>query len=785
MKRFFGQFLKATTNHSEKEQVEKGLFVGKEPDEGYYEVVHDRSGEILARRTTKQDAVLQANTLATFADWSKIRDLEHLQEENKRAYTQVVYHRKAYTSKKVFNGLYLNSQDQNGNVQFKVYTPTGEKRIKGKLVVRGLAVSENEQGRGDIVHIPTGRIMSSCSTKTKALRAATVMKTLVNWNYLNLPELIVTTPLLQSYLKEIKQAVEEERQIPDMSKELSMELLYMSNPKLKERKTMYQAAYKELHAMYGMDAIKEQVDTMLNQLTVDQQLRNAGIKEDKQTLHTIFYGPAGTGKTQVARIIAKLFYAMGYLDKPEIVETTADNMIAGYVGQTAEKAQQKINEAMGGVLFIDEAYGFGSASMSGERGNFGDDAIRVLLAAAENHRDKLCIILAGYENEMNQMMKMNEGLESRFPKGNRFYFRDYTPKQLTLITRDMLKASNYIITSDVEKEMERVITMVSKNGAVNGNARWARNFKEDILDQHKKWIRESKPTDLRTITFETLQIAAGLKKKAKPVEGLEEVKNQALSRIHTMIGLTDLKKNLEELMAHLDIQKKKFEKGLTASRPNMHMIFAGPPGTGKTTVAEHVGQFLKGAGMLSNGHFIQISGTDLTKGNPSTAVESIINKSIGGVLFIDEAYSLCNDPNGKKAVDLLIQEMENKRDDLVVILAGYENEMKQLLNMNPGFESRVVYTFDFPYYTAEEIVQIVQLELKKRTLTLTPEADIVFRSAIRQLQEKYGKIEGNGRWARNFVEKLEIKQNSRIVRNNISDFEQVTKEDIINTFQSL
>jgi len=785
MRKLFNSIFASSDTHDEKQQISKGLFIGKERDEGYWEVVHSKSGSMLMRSESKERAMNQAEYLDSLTDWHSYRELEELREENLPVFNKYKTFHRNHNIEKKYNGMYLKTLDSNGYVLYKYKTESGDIKVKGKLITPGLAIHEESDSTSKIIHIITGRTLSNVSSRTKGHLLGDLMKPLLDWSKTDIPQLIADTTSLKKYLTDTKYAIENGTTMPEVSEQLSLDLLYISNPKLKERRKIYETALKELHDMYGMEEIKEQVQNMMRQLIVSQQLKNAGIKEDKQTLHTIFYGPAGTGKTQVARVMAKLFYAMGYLDKFDIVETTADGLIGQYVGQTAVITQEKINEAMGGVLFIDEAYGFASKSMSGDKGSFGDDAIRVLLAAAENHRDRLCIILAGYENDMRQMMKMNEGLDSRFPKSNRFYFRDYTPKQLMLITTKMLREKNFIIEEEIEREIENCITIKSQNGAVNGNARWARNFKEEILTHHKYRVDKEKPNDVKTIVKETIQLAAGLRKKVKDAEGLEDVKKQALERIYDMVGLTDLKKNLEELMDYLEIQKMKFEQGMNTKRPNMHMIFAGPPGTGKTTVAEHVGQFLKGAGMLSNGHFIQIAATDLTKGNPSDAVEEITQKALGGVLFIDEAYSLCNDGNGKKAVDLLIQEMENNRDDLVVILAGYENEMKELLNMNPGFESRIVYSFDFPYYTAAEIVKMVEMELKKRNLVLKDEAHVYLTDRVQEIENEKGKIDGNGRWARNFVERLEIKQNSRIKRTGSVNLIDITKEDIENTFESL
>lgn len=248
----------------------------------------------------------------------------------------------------------------------------------------------------------------------------------------------------------------------------------------KSRETIYQEAMDELHELVGLDELKQQINRFAKQMKGEEILRkNSQIKIQKPTLHMIFAGSPGTGKTVVARIMAKILYGCGLIDGYHTVETDRSGLIGQYVGQTAPLVREKVEAALGGVLFIDEAYSLGYSDSGLD---YGQEAIDTLMKAAEDNRENLCIILAGYENKMERLFERNEGMRSRFPFTFRFF--DYTEEELTAISLLNLKRLGFA-TDNVESLVKNVVRKNYKAGRINGNARWIRNFTDQIIENVK------------------------------------------------------------------------------------------------------------------------------------------------------------------------------------------------------------------------------------------------------------------------------------------------------------
>jgi len=196
----------------------------------------------------------------------------------------------------------------------------------------------------------------------------------------------------------------------------------------------------ELDELIGIDSIKGEVRGLVNFLKVQEHRKAAGLPEDKLSMHMVFEGNPGTGKTTVARILARVFAAIGVLEKGHLVETDRSGLVAEFVGQTAPKANAIIDSALGGVLFIDEAYSL----VGDEKDSFGAEAMQILLKRAEDDRDQLIVILAGYCEPMKQLLKTNPGLSSRFSRS--FNFLDYSAEELVNIFKILADRNHYVIT---------------------------------------------------------------------------------------------------------------------------------------------------------------------------------------------------------------------------------------------------------------------------------------------------------------------------------------------------
>ena len=232
---------------------------------------------------------------------------------------------------------------------------------------------------------------------------------------------------------------------------------------------------KELDSYIGLDVVKEEVRNLINMVSVYKLRKEHDLPTTDMSLHMVFTGNPGTGKTMMARMMARIYRSLDILSKGQLVEVDRSGLVAGYVGQTALKTQKVIEKAMGGVLFIDEAYALNGKSEN----DFGQEAIDTVLKAMEDHRDDLVVIVAGYTDLMEKFIHSNPGLESRF---NRFLlFEDYTPDQMLAIFKMQCKKGCYHLAEGVEEMVRDYITEENGDPETFGNARGVRNIFEHIL----------------------------------------------------------------------------------------------------------------------------------------------------------------------------------------------------------------------------------------------------------------------------------------------------------------
>ena len=521
---------------------------------------------------------------------------------------------------------------------------------------------------------------------------------------------------------------------------------------------------KSLAEIIGMESVKKIIRTQYTMLQANKKRKDANISVDTtQSLNMIFAGNPGTGKTTMARVVAEMFHSMDILKSGQLVEIDKGGLIAEYVGQTAKKTEEVFKSALGGVLFIDEAY-----AITNDGSSYGQECIDTLVKLIEDYRGEIVVILAGYSKEMKEFMKANSGLESRFPL--RIDFPDYSATELFDISKQMISRRGFILAEGTDRVIEEEIIRLKRHAnASSGNGRMVRNFIEDIIRRQSSRVATTDVTenDLAVI------IPADVKVDSTSVSGFD-LENE-LSKV---IGLEPVKRYIRSLNARLKLQSERKKAGLkTDTTQTMHMIFAGNPGTGKTMMARTVANVLYNMNVIQTNKLIETDRSGLVAGYVGqTAIKTraVIESALGGVLFIDEAYALTQGGEndfGQEAIDTLVKMMDDNRDRLVVILAGYSDDMQHFLEANAGLQSRFVNIIEFPDYTTDELLQIADGLYSEQGYVLSEAGRVALRNKLTVAKED--RQFGNGRYVRNVFERS---LNNQALR--LSNVTELTREDL-------
>lgn len=524
-------------------------------------------------------------------------------------------------------------------------------------------------------------------------------------------------------------------------------------------------AMDKLNDLIGLDSVKFEVEkykkTILFEALRKQRLGVSG--DDKQRYNFVFSGNPGTGKTTVARLFAQLFKGLGVLKEGHLVEVDRAGLVAEYIGQTAIKTKKAIDDALGGVLFVDEAYALAGKGES----DFGKEAIETILKAAEDYRGEILIILAGYRDEMNHLMETNPGLKSRF---NKFIcFEDYSEDELLQIAKRQLSKEQYYLTESGEKAFQQVIEK-RKVDEKFGNAREveqviraAIEHKALNIDIHT--LDDISVSELQAITAGDFGVDLKL--------STEDRIQKSYNKLAELIGLSNVKDTIKGLVSFINYQKIEMERGIIDSMPSLHMVFYGNPGTGKTTVAKIISEIFRDMGILKKGHLVTAQREDLVAeyvGQTAKKTAAKIKEAYGGILFIDEAYSLISsgaNDFGKEAIATLIKEMEDNRDKLVVILAGYNKEMDELLNTNPGFKSRISNYIEFKDYNPKELFEIFKSNCSRDKFTYNTEVEANVKEWLQTCYDNRDRNFGNAREVRRLLEQMKLRLAGRVQASNI------------------
>jgi TPR repeat protein/SpoVK/Ycf46/Vps4 family AAA+-type ATPase len=519
-------------------------------------------------------------------------------------------------------------------------------------------------------------------------------------------------------------------------------------------------SFAQLDNMIGLEAVKSELRAMVGYAKIQRMRKEQGLQSDSVSLHMVFTGNPGTGKTTVARLVGQILHSAGFLQTDKVVECDRSSLVTPYVGDTAQHVNQIINSAIGGILFIDEAY----TLYQSDDDKVGKEAIDTMLKRMEDDRDKLCVIIAGYTSQIRNFVDSNPGLASRFTRY--INFTDYSKTELLEIIKKTITNNDYRLAPGAEYSLDKLIGQISYNrGEHFGNGRAVRTAFEKIRERHAARVAQitnPSKSDLYTITEFDIQ-----SESHGPVRPVLE---DAMNELNSMIGLSSLKKAVDTLVALVQASQIQESQGMPIYRSSLHMVFTGNPGTGKTSVARLIGDILFSLGILSKGHVVEVTRADLVGqyvGHTAQKTREAVKSALGGVLFIDEAYSLINSHErdfGSEAVDTLLKEMEDKRGQFVVIVAGYTNEMEKFVATNPGLKSRFTKFIHFDDYSFEELKSIFIKFSSDNGYSISEDGLVSLDVSINCLLAQKGDYFGNGRDVRNLFENTLEHQAVRITR---------------------
>lgn len=511
------------------------------------------------------------------------------------------------------------------------------------------------------------------------------------------------------------------------------------------------SSYEKLQKLIGLGLVKTQIDRIIAANVVEKERKKRRGKNYRtSSMHMIFGGNPGSAKTTVAKLFAGIAKEKGILKSGIFVERGGMDL-DGLGCVTA--IRDAFLAARGGGLFIDEAYSMKS-----------DIAVTALIQEMENQREHVIVILAGYNERMRDFIQINEGMKSRVPYW--VEFPDYTADELTEIFRFMLSERGFDATEDAVKEAHYIFEKVRSTDNF-GNGRYVRNlFEQAIKNQAVRLLelrKEAGDIQKQELFLLTKADIASLN------EGLTEERpvGTAKKELEKMIGLSSVKTVISKAVANFKLNKLCMERGISKNKSSLHMVFTGNPGTAKTTVARLFAEIMKDEKVLSTGSFIETGRADLVGdhvGETAKLVKKRFREAQGGVLFIDEAYALCDSYEhgfGDEAINTLVQEMENHRDDVIVIFAGYPEPMKEFLDRNPGMLSRIAFQVEFEDYTTEELCEITKLMISQKNMVITD-------AAMTKLRNHYEAVRtesdyGNGRYVRKMIEEAEMNLAERMM----------------------
>lgn len=550
----------------------------------------------------------------------------------------------------------------------------------------------------------------------------------------------------------------------------------------------------ELDEFIGLKSLKQKLMDFVTYINFTHERKSKGIDSNENLIpHCIFLGGPGTGKTSIARLLGKFYKSIGLLQNGHVIEVDRSALVGEYIGSTAQKTEQVINQALGGILFIDEAYSLKSDNSSKD---FGQEAIDIILKRMEDYRGKFVVIAAGYPSLMNQFINSNPGLKSRF--SHTFNFEDFSSEELAEIFKKFAAKEKYNLTDEAYSKLILLLdNAVSKTDESLGNARFVRNiFNEAKIQLSKRYqilpYDERNYASLSTIVTDDIFKAFQSFYNQKPAITFNNKVDKYLSEINNLVGLEEVKSSVLKLLSSIKIDALKKNQGIESSSKNLNSIFISDHGLGTSTTANYLAKIYKELNLLSDDQVIEIDNSlfdKLSKIDSYLLVDRLFQENDGKIVLVNDAIKTLD--TKKDFSDSLLQYFLKKlylnQKRIIVILCGSEQEINELIQSVPVIESQFPNVFRFQEQSNRQLLEIGWRICKKKNYVLDEGAWQILYEIICKMRNDNSKVFYNAKTINDILNRAIQMQEKRILSLNefsegelmtltLQDFESLSKE---------
>lgn len=545
--------------------------------------------------------------------------------------------------------------------------------------------------------------------------------------------------------------------------------------------------FEEFDNYVGLKNLKQSMKDFITYLDFINERKKSGVEtEESISANCIFLGNPGTGKTSIARLLGKFFKAIGLLENGHVIEVDRADLVGEYIGETAQKTDRVINRALGGILFIDEAY-----SLKKDSGqDFGQEAIDIILKRMEDYKNKFFVIAAGYPLLMEKFLESNPGLKSRFT--HFFTFDDYSSEELTQIYKICAGKEKYVLSKETETFLlESLDKNNSKLDESFGNARYVRNlFNQSKIELSKRYqMLEESAKDFSALNLlckEDIRIAFSIIENRSDSNVHVKKVDKYLNEINNLVGLEDVKINFNKIIASIKVERLKKERSITSIHKNLNSIFIAEQGSGTSTVARLYAKSLKELGRIDSGQLFEIDSSTfygLSKIDSYLTIDEIFKNISGNVILVNDVSAAlqCSNDFSDSLLQYFLKKLYIMNDNVIAILSGTASEIESLINNFPVLENQFPNIFNFEFYSTRQLLEIALNICQKNNYQLDEGAWQQMLEVIIELKKETRRNFYNSRTIKELINKAISYQEDRIlaIRDiNDGDLMMITYEDL-------